>query len=230
MISDFLNYMRRKATAYSTTGILALIIAGFIFLIWPQAALSLICRLLGILLLVYGILTLVRTARGETFSSGSGSRILGIILIIFGAVITGNPFFLVRISGTLLALFFLIYGLLSLVRQIRAEGQRSGRWFFCMAGAVFELIIGILLLAAPVTASAAVLRMIGIVFLYAAVSALLFRTRIGAENDAYTRSEQGFFGMFRNTDRSYSDRDINGKEIIEGTARDVTDDSESKSR
>ena len=131
MISDFLNYLRRKATAYSTTGILALIIAGFIFLIWPQAALSLIFRLL---------------------------RILGIILIIFGALITGNPFFLVRISGTLLALFFLIYGLISLVRQIRVEGQRSGRWLFGMAGAVFELIIGILLLAAPVSASAAVLR------------------------------------------------------------------------
>ena len=230
MISDFLNYIRRKTAVYSTAGVLALIIAGLIFLIWPQTALALICRLLGILLLVYGILILTRSGREETRSFASGSRIAGIVLIIFGVLITVNPFFLVRISGTLLALFFLAYGIISLIRLIRADGQRGGKWVFCMAGAVFELIIGILLLASPVSASAAVLRIIGIVLLYAAVSALFYRSRPGTEGSTFTDGTEKLFRLFGNRERSYSETDINGKEIIEGTARDVTDDTDSESR
>lgn len=230
MISELISYLRSKTTAFSTAGIVALVVAGLVFLIAPQAALSLICRLLGVALLVYGIILTMRYFRQKSGPLGSGSLILSIILLILGIAITANPFFLVRISGTLLALFFLVYGLFSFVRQIRTEGPRNGRWIFCMAGAVFELILGILLFTAPVTASALVLRIVGVVFLYAAVSALSYRTRPGADDGSYEQEKQDLFERFRNTGRTYTERDMNGKEIIEGTARDVTDDNNSTSR
>lgn len=230
MISEFLHEMRNRAAAFSSAGIVALIVAGLVFLIWPQGALALICRLLGFALLVYGIILLLRYLRRQGNTPGTGSLVLSIILFILGIVITVSPFFLVRISGTLLAVFFLGYGLFSLVRQIRMDVPRTGRWFFCMAGAVFELIIGILLLAAPVTASSLVLRIIGVVFLYAAVSALSNRKQMENAGNAYDQGGQDLFRTFRDTVENYADKDINGKEIIEGTARDVTDDNDTGSR
>lgn len=230
MISELLHEMRNRAAAFSLAGIVALIVAGLVFLIWPQGALALICRLLGVVLLVYGIILILRYLRRQGDTPGFGSLVLSIILFILGLVITISPFFLVRISGTLLAVFFLGYGLFSLVRQIRLDGPRSGRWFFCMAGAVFELIIGILLLVAPVSASSLVLRIIGVVFLYAAVSALSNRKQQGNEGNAYDPQGQDLFRTFRGAGRNFAEKDINGKEIIEGTARDVTDDNDTGSR
>ena len=215
MLSELWNSFRNRSMSFSAAGIAALVIAGLVFLIWPRTAMSLICRLLGVVLLVYGIILILRYFNQKERARGYGYLILTIILIIFGALITANPFFLVRISGTLLALFFLGYGAFSLFRLIRVDGPRGGRWIFCMAGAVFELIMGILLLAAPVSASAVVLRIVGVVFLYAALSALYYRTRL--------QTGEG-------SPETFTETDINGKEIIEGTAREVTEDNDTAGR
>ena len=224
MISELISYLRSKTTAFSTAGIVALVVAGLVFLIAPQAALSLICRLLGLPFWCMEIILLLRYLRQEKRTIGIRLLILSIILLILGIAITST-----RFSGSDLRntsrIFFSVYGLFSLVRQIRMDGPRNGRWIFCMAGAVFELILEFCCLTAPVRLPALVLRIVGVVFLYAAVSALSYRTRPGADDGSFEQEKQDLFERFRNTGRTYTERDMNGKEIIEGTARDVTDDN-----
>ena len=223
---DFLNMLRGKAAVYSTTGIVFLIIAGLLFLIWPKIAIMTICRLLGILLLVYGIFAIVRSLRTNPGSVRYGSLILGIILSIFGVSVISNPFFLVRISGTLIALFLLVYGIYSLIRLFRAEAERNVRWWLYTAGAVAEIIIGVLLLAAPVSMSAFVLRILGIVFLYAALSAVVYRKKIGPDHEAYDQNGGNPFINIKDSFERFTGKNENGKYIIDGTARDVTDESD----
>lgn len=202
---DLWNLLRERITVYSTTGIIFLAAAGLILLIWPGAAMVLICRLLGLMLLIYGIVMLVHNLKFKSASFRTGLLVLSCILIIIGASILGNPLSLVRIFGTLLALFLIVYGLFSLYRMIRSQAQHSGRWWLLTAGAVFELVIGILLLAAPVRTSALVLRLLGLVLLLSAGSAVAYRTRFGAAESSR-------------------------EDIIDGTARDVTDDTDKTAR
>ena len=223
---NFMNMLREKAAAYSTTGIVFLIIAGLLFLIWPKIAIMMICRLLGILLLVYGIITIVRSVRGNQGSVRYGGLILGVILSIFGVSVISNPFFLVRISGTLIALFILLYGIYSLIRLLRTGMERNIRWWFYTAGAVAEIIIGIMLLAAPVSMSAFVLRILGIIFLYAALSAVIYRKKIEPGYETNERNGEDPFMNIKDSFERFTGKNEKGKDIIDGTARDVTDDTD----
>ena len=117
---DLWNLLRERITVYSTTGIIFLAAAGLILLIWPGAAMALICRLLGLMLLIYGIVMLVHNLKFKSASFRTGLLVLSCILIIIGVSILGNPLSLVRIFGTLLALFLIVYGLFSLYRMIRS--------------------------------------------------------------------------------------------------------------
>ena len=218
------NSLRSRSFVYSTTGIIFLAVAGLIFLIRPGAAISAVCRLAGIALLVYGILFLLRSLRRPSGSYRMAFLIFSLILILIGISIVSNPFSLVRLFGSLLAVFLLGYGIYSLVRLLRYKGSRSGRWWVGAAGAAVELVIGIMLLAAPVRTSAFVLRLIGILFLYMAASAIVYRKRTGSGGAAFDRRPED--PLFRTGDifGRFTGRDVNGKEIFEGTARDVTDE------
>lgn len=225
-MKEVLEMIRTRIAVYSISGIVFLTAAGLLLLFRPGIALTVICRLFGVLLLIVGGMLILRYLRQLIPVYGPGFLVLGIILVVVGISVFSNPFYLVRISGTLVSLFFIIYGVFSLIRLIQSSGTRDRKWKFLAAGAACELIIGILLLVAPVETSSLVLRLVGVILLYAAFSAIMYRRKVRDQGEQFRNEAENTASRFEDAVGRYTGKDRYGQEIIEGTARDVTDDTD----
>lgn len=201
--------------------------AGLILLIRPDTALTLICRLIGIVLLVYGIRNVVRYVRrrdGSHTDGGLLSVLAGVVLIVIGLLVARNPVSLVNLAAVILSLILIGVGAFwFFVQRNKREGQTVSQRI-SKGAAIFLIVMGILLLFSPFQTTAFLLRLIGIAFLFAAGAGLLYyrKTDPSGHTAADTAAETAHW--FTDLFGRATGKDINGKDIIDGTAEDVTDE------
>ena len=209
------------------TAVIFFIAAGLILLIRPDTALTLICRLIGIVILVYGIRNVVRYVKrrdGSHKEGGLPSMLAGVVLIVIGLLVARYPVSLVNLAAVILALVLIIIGAVWLFLQRNRYEENTVSGYISKGAAVFLIVMGILLLFSPFQTTAFLLRLIGIAFLFAAGAGLLYyRKKDHTDgNTAGTASETAHW--FSDLFGRATGKDINGKEIIDGTAEEVTDD------
>ena len=223
-MKDFFDRLRLRTNAYSIAGIVLLLAAGVLLLLRPDIALTVICVLLGIYLIGTGIIMVVRYIKFSAAYPSVGSLIIGIILIVIGIIIACNPLGLITFLGTIISIYLIIYGIASLVLALKNTVVRDARWRTKIIGAIAALVIGVILLIHPVGITSFLLRIVGLVVIYTGVNAIIYRIQI--KDDVYKYRQEFNNRATRYNDRMdrYADKDIYGNDIIDGTARDVTDD------
>lgn len=219
--------IKKKLLAVNIWSLILLII-GIFLLVRPESTLFVICRLLGVAMIVIGALLIASyiNMRGEPVAAGALAG--GVILAAFGIFILARPDVIAAFAGILFAVILISYACGQFVEMSTLRTFHDGRWYLCLIGGIVTLILGVVFLFHPMRLTSVLVQVAGAAMIYAAICGFVFHKRtadFAAEvHDAaeeFRRAEDEFEDEM--TGRPHYDE--NGQEIIDGTAteEDVDD-------
>ena len=152
-----------------------LIIGGISCIFTPLATLLAAGYIIGILLLVFGVIGIVRDIqeKGDVLE-----WILHILSIIVGIIAIVRPGGTLVIDGLLiffLAAFFLVMGVIQLVMAFKTKATNKG-WFWNLIVGILAVIVGIICFVYPNIAAITVGVLIGIFFVEIGISLIALGT------------------------------------------------------
>lgn len=207
---------------------LILLIVGIFLLVRPESTLFVICRLLGVAMIVIGALLIASyiNMRGEPAAAGALAG--GVILAAFGIFILARPDVIAAFAGILFAVILISYACGQFVEMSTLRTFHDDRWYLCLIGGIVTLILGIVFLFHPMRLTAVLVQVAGAAMIYAAICGFIFHKRTADfASEVHDAAEE-----FRRAEDEFEDEmtgrphyDENGQEIIEGTAteEDVDD-------
>ncbi|WP_346839590.1 DUF308 domain-containing protein [Microbulbifer sp. SAOS-129_SWC] len=128
--------------AMTTLGILTIILGGLALVAPGFAGLSIIMAV-GVLVLIGGIFRLIWAFRSGSFGKGMVGIVLGLLTIVAAILMLSHPLILARTLTMLLALYFIIDGVVELIAGIRAVPE-SGKMWLTLSG-IISILLGIIL-------------------------------------------------------------------------------------
>lgn len=143
--------------------IICSIIMGAALLIWPQMGLDVLCKVYGVILIIYGIAKisgyftkdLFQLAFQFDFAMGVITAVLGIVLLVR----TGR---VVEFLSILIGIFMLVDATFKIQTSFDAKRFGITRWWLILATAVAVAAVGILLLFAPLETTSVFVRLLGL--------------------------------------------------------------------
>ena len=146
---------------------------GLVLLIWPGITSDLICLSFDLLLLIYGIITIisffVHDSRLGTFRF---ELILGIVAAAAGLLFLIKPEFVKSVIPVVLGIYIIIDALLNLKRSLELHSLQYGRWWVILVLSLVSVALGVLILFRPGMTADVLTMVIGGVFVYNGLSDL----------------------------------------------------------
>lgn len=155
---------------------IASLVVGSLLVISPGMTTTVLVQLLGSFWLVMGILAIVGIFVGTVGVHWSSLLLRGILGILGGLLVLSYPMLTAIILPTALILIIAIEGLALGVLGI-IEGLRGGGWI-AVAGGIFSLVVGIILLSAPLVAAVVLVVVSGIVQLMRGIGLIVIGFRL----------------------------------------------------
>ena len=157
-----LSAVRQHWVLFLIEGI-ALVVFGVIAIILPGIAALAVTILLGWLLLFSGILGLATTIWMRQLPGFWWSLLSALLAIITGIALLAWPVGGVQSLTLVLATFFIIEGVASIMYALDHRREFTGRWGWMLASGVIDLLLAMLILVGfPGTASWAIGLLVGI--------------------------------------------------------------------
>ena len=162
--------MKKFLQSPVTEGIL-LMIVGLILVFFPNGTLYLVCRIIGIGLLVLAVYKIY------VFASGRNNRqridlIIGIALAIFAVILLANPSFLTNIAPVLAGIVIAAGGVISLIRAFTMK-EPGAKKVPGLAAAAITLGLGLLILIRPEIITRIFVSVFGIALIIEGLSLIL---------------------------------------------------------
>lgn len=148
---------------YWVDGVILLIL-GLIMLLWPGAALKIVCILVGIALLVLGGLKLLDYYKYKGSGKNNDSDLpVGIIQMVAGLL-------LIILGSFFIAVFFILAGIamlagciLMFMRAYQLRNERGTDFITSIIIGVIILIVGIIMIINPAGTAQFLVQMVGVV-------------------------------------------------------------------
>jgi uncharacterized membrane protein HdeD (DUF308 family) len=176
-----LGAIRRHWVLFLVEGI-ALVVFGAIAIIVPGIAALAVTILLGWLLLFSGVLGLATTIWMRQLPGFWWSLLSALLAIVTGIALLAWPFGGVLSLTLVLAVFFVIEGVASIMYALDHRREYNGRWGWMLASGVVDLLLAMLILVGfPGTASWAIGLLVGINMLMGGIAlvAMALHARAG---------------------------------------------------
>lgn len=164
----------------------ALLIVGLILTFFPESTLTALVFIMGVYWLVDGIITIYKSIQGrKIYSEWSWGLFTGILSTIAGLVVVFQPT-LTSVLTTSFIVWFLgisavLFGISGLITGIKLPKETRGR-INMIIGAVFSLLIGILLISSPYTSVITLMKTIGIIALIGGISVIFVALGVKKKN------------------------------------------------
>ena len=147
------------------------IIVGLILLFFPNGTLYLVCRIIGVALLVLAAYKIY------IYASGKNGRqpidlIIGIALAIFAIILLANPSFLTNFAPVLAGIVIAAGGIISLIRAFTMK-QAGSQKVPGLVAAALTLGLGLLLLFQPQIITGIFVSVFGIALIAEGLSLIL---------------------------------------------------------
>ncbi len=145
-------------------------VLGIILIIFPTESKEIICRALGIMLGIWGIIRIVdyiRLRRQQVF--GSFGLVQGCALLAFGAYIALRPDLLAAFITTGLSVILFICGILKLQNAIDFAQIKSLGWIGHVIAAVLIITAAVIAFFNPFGASDWLMRFVGIALVVSSI-------------------------------------------------------------
>jgi uncharacterized membrane protein HdeD (DUF308 family) len=117
---------------------------GIVVIVWPKPTLTVVALLVGIELLIGGVFLIV-AAFGRPAGSRSGAVLAGAVAVIAGLIVVRHPSGSVLVVALAVGIYLIVAGALRLVGAV--EASRGRGWL--LLGALFDLALGIVIVAWP---------------------------------------------------------------------------------
>ena len=174
----FASSYQRRWWSILLRGIIA-VAFGILAIGWPDRVLAMLVTLIGILILVIGLVATI----GAILHRGESKKWLlalvpGVVGIIIGIVAMASPAVTVIVLVYLIAIWALVHGISEIYNALKLRKDMAGEWMPILIGIV-STIFGVVLLARPRPAAAAVTWLVGLFALIMGVLWLIlaFRAR-----------------------------------------------------
>lgn len=207
---------------------LILLIVGIFLLVRPESTLFVICRLLGVAMIVIGALLIASYINMHGEPAAAGALAGGVILAAFGIFILARPDVIAAFAGILFAVILISYACGQFVEMSTLRTFHDDRWYLCLIGGIVTLILGVVFLFHPMRLTSVLVQVAGAAMIYAAICGFVFHKRTADfASEVHDAAEE-----FRRAEDEFEDEmtgrphyDENGQEIIDGTAteEDVDD-------
>ncbi|MCX2794628.1 HdeD family acid-resistance protein [Microbulbifer thermotolerans] len=123
-------------------GILTIVL-GVIALMAPVMTGISVAMFVGVLVLVGGIFRLIWAFRADSLGKGILGVLLGVLTIIAAVVLLSHPLLLARTLVILLAIYFIVDGVVELMAGWRASAESGKMWL--VLGGIVSILLGVIL-------------------------------------------------------------------------------------
>ena len=159
-----MNNLSTKVKKMSITSIvfsLLFIVTGVFLLIKPETAINVVCYVLGIILVLWGVVSIIQFFSDKNSTSYlSLNFIFGAFVFIFGIIILIKPSIIASIVPLLLGVWMVINGVTKLSYSLSIYKETKN--LFSILGALLIVIFGVTLIFNPFEGAKALTQIIGI--------------------------------------------------------------------
>jgi len=160
-----------KVPSTVVTSIL-LAVVGLILLVQPGQSLELICRILGAIVLVAGIVEILFGLAGRGTMMGNSNIVFGGIIAVVGLVILTRPDLLVSLLPFVGGIIITVHGVTSLIKSFQLIGGKDKYWWLGLLLSILSVGFGLLLFFKSYEAAEFTARIVGLFLLYTGFSHL----------------------------------------------------------
>lgn len=141
------------------------LIVGIVLLIWPQVTTITACIVVGLVLCIYGIMSILRYRKSPGLVITEIQLVLGILAVIGGALLLFFPRFFLSIIPFVFGIVVVIHGILEIQKGLDLKRMYTNTWWVTAAEGGVEVILGLLLIFNPFSTTVIVVRILGILLI-----------------------------------------------------------------
>lgn len=186
------EFLRKvKLNSFITSLLYALV--GLLLLVWPELSASVLCTVVGLVLIFCGILSILPSLFSRDGSVYSGGHLLfGVVLTAVGIWIMTRPELISVIIPRVIGVIICIHGLSDIDSAVKLH-RHGARWSAALFLAIVTLALGAVLVFYPFGVFSTVVRIIGAFLLYDGASDFWIASRVSravkqAAKDAQTQA------------------------------------------
>lgn len=176
--SHFIDETRRAfrcAKWFSVLSAVLMGIFGILLLIWPGTSMSLICTLLGALLLLFGVSRLISYFSNVSYHIAFQFDLaLGLFSLLIGILLLTHPGSVLSVIWVLIGIYESVESVFKIQAAIDARHYQLSGWLLLLLSAVVYLLFGIFLIFNPAKGGQLFIRIAGISLLLGAAENLIF--------------------------------------------------------
>ncbi len=140
----------------------AMIVSGLLFIIFPESSVSIICYIIGVALVLWGVMRLVGYFNETAEIFGSFGLMQGLALMIGGIVIIARPQIISGMITTVFGIALIVDALLKLQYAFDLFKIKAKHWYIVLALAAVMAILGLLVIFNPFKAASVLAVFAGI--------------------------------------------------------------------
>lgn len=166
------NSEKKSANSFLIASVVYLIL-GLVLLLWPGLTSALFCKVAGLLLLLYGLITCASFFLNHGADNGlQAELILGVVAAALGIFCLARPSAILSVLPVIVGLYVFIDALVNLKRALDMRRCGYARWTVCLVSSIVSLALGGLILVNPFKVVELLFRIVGAVFIFQGVSDL----------------------------------------------------------
>jgi uncharacterized membrane protein HdeD (DUF308 family) len=165
-MNDELGSGLKRASRRGMVFGIALVILGFLAILAPMFAGSMVSMLIGVLMVAAGIARLIWAFSAGSFGKGILTFLLGGLLILTGLVMLFRPGIGMATLAMILAIFFLADGIFEIVAAFKVKPEKGWGWLL-FGGIVSIILAGLIFWQWPFSGMWAVGVLVGVKLLFA---------------------------------------------------------------
>ena len=151
----------KKMSITSIVFSLLFIVAGIFLLVKPETAINIVCYVLGVILVLWGVVSIIQFFSDKNSTNYlSLSFIFGAFVFIFGIIILIKPSIVASIIPLLLGVWMVINGVTKLSYSLSIYKENKN--IFSIIGAFLIIIFGVTLIFNPFEGAKGLVQIIGI--------------------------------------------------------------------
>ena len=172
----------RKSKLLSDLWALLLLALGVFLLMYPETAVQVVCRLIGLGLLLYGLVLICSFLIVGTKNSYGNPNIFrvffGVLLLVMGLFVSLKPNTIVEFAGIVFAVLLFAWSINGFLEMKNLVELRDSRWWIALLSSLVTVILGCVVMFAPISSSALLMRVAGFGLVYTAVTGLFLNFRV----------------------------------------------------
>lgn len=182
------GFMKDRAIS-CTVSALCFIALGIVLVGWPEDSLNWICRLLGIVLLVSGVVFIISYLTKKKASTVlQYDLLIGVILALLGIWLLTNPAIIISFVQYIFGAILIIHGAIDIQGTFSLRSGGSGRWYPALLFAIATIALGAIIILNPFASMSALVILIGISLIFDGITDILIVLSVGVNAHKINRA------------------------------------------